>query len=214
MAHDSLGSKNQPQYSSSGASSQAADLSEVANYAAYNGNMKSDVSSVRTGLSGNDLWDGLWFDETDTGIIYRRVAGAWVPWYSTWLPYTPTLSNFAVGTGGSALSFAEYRYEAQEIAVRYAFILGTSGLSMGATPGFSLPVNSQALKTSYEIRLGDSTYVDVSAGGIYPGHVMSTAVGAVQLRHSQGGGTNAVGGSSPFVWAAGDQMVGEFRYRI
>jgi hypothetical protein len=79
MAHDSLGTKNQPQYSATGASSQAADLSEVANYAANIGNRRVDTSTVRTGLTGADVWEGLEFEETDTGYVYTyHTTGGWI----------------------------------------------------------------------------------------------------------------------------------------
>jgi hypothetical protein len=78
MAHDSLGTKNQPQYSATGASSQAADLSEVSNYAANIGNRRVDTSTVRGGLTGADVWQGLEFEETDTARVYRYLSGAWV----------------------------------------------------------------------------------------------------------------------------------------
>lgn len=82
MARDTSGAKNQPQFSSGGVSSQAADLSEVANYAAYNGNRKVDTSTVRGPLAGADLWEGLQFRETDNPsgayLTYEVVGGSWV----------------------------------------------------------------------------------------------------------------------------------------
>jgi hypothetical protein len=80
--HDSLGPKNEPQYSGAGVPADAADLTEVAAYAAKVGNRRSDLDSVRTGLTGADLWDGLQFYATDTGAtwLYKGVSGSgsWV----------------------------------------------------------------------------------------------------------------------------------------
>lgn len=84
--HDSLGTKNQPQYADTGGSDDAADLSEIANYAAKVGNRKADASSVRTALTGSDLWDGLEFFETDTGRTYLYWSG-WVLLFQTPVPW-------------------------------------------------------------------------------------------------------------------------------
>lgn len=77
MAHDSLGTKNQPQYSAAGVPADAADLSEVANYSAKVGNRKIGVASTRAGLTGNDVWPGLEFYETDTDNTYRYRTSGW-----------------------------------------------------------------------------------------------------------------------------------------
>lgn len=79
MARDSSGPKNEPQYSSSSASSQAADLTEVAAYAAKVGNRKADTRANRLAASGADVWVGLMWHETDTDLDYFYSAGnAWV----------------------------------------------------------------------------------------------------------------------------------------
>lgn len=78
MAHDSLGARNQPHYSGAGAPSDAADLTEVSDFAAAMGNRMVDLSSVRTGLTV--VWEGLEFYETDTKLTYLYTAGAWVVW--------------------------------------------------------------------------------------------------------------------------------------
>lgn len=82
MAVDSYGAKNAPQFSAQGAPDDAADLTTIAAYAARVGNRVADTSAVRQQLSGNDLWPGLQFGETDTGNEYLYVVtggtGTWV----------------------------------------------------------------------------------------------------------------------------------------
>ncbi|AGW41749.1 hypothetical protein O159_23110 [Leifsonia xyli subsp. cynodontis DSM 46306] len=56
---------------------QAADLSEVSNYAAGVGNRKTGTSTTRTGLTGADVWDGLEFYETDTGATWEHGSSGW-----------------------------------------------------------------------------------------------------------------------------------------
>jgi hypothetical protein len=77
MAHDSLGPKNQPVFSAAGPPADAADLTEVGEYASVVGNRKADLSTVRTSLSGADVWPGLEFYETDTDITYRYRSTGW-----------------------------------------------------------------------------------------------------------------------------------------
>lgn len=80
MAADDHGPKGEPIYSASGASDDAADLTEVAAYAAEVGNRKVATSAVRAALSGDDVWPGLLFYETDTGLTWIYVAGTgWTP---------------------------------------------------------------------------------------------------------------------------------------
>lgn len=82
---DSSGAKNQPQYAGTGVPADAADLSELGNYAAYVGNRKVGPTSNattpslgRTTATGADVWDGLeWFD-TDLWVPFVRKGGAWV----------------------------------------------------------------------------------------------------------------------------------------
>jgi hypothetical protein len=78
MARDSSGSKNQPQYAGTGAPADAADLSEIATYAALVGNRKVGSTAARTGSTGADVWEGLLWGDTDDGLEYRYTSGAWV----------------------------------------------------------------------------------------------------------------------------------------
>lgn len=79
MARDSSGPKNVPQYAGTGAPADAADLTEVAAYAAAVGNRKSGTTIQMNALLGTvDAWDGLFFGNTTDGFEYRHTAGAWV----------------------------------------------------------------------------------------------------------------------------------------
>lgn len=73
---DSWGSKNQPQYSGVGIPADAADLSQLGNYAALVGNRKALTSAQRVALTGNDRWAGLEVFETDTGTLWLYTT-AW-----------------------------------------------------------------------------------------------------------------------------------------
>lgn len=78
MARDSSGPKNEPNYSGLGAPADAADLTEVATYAARMGNRRTDTSTNRAAATGADLWEGLEWQETDTGNTLMYLSGSWV----------------------------------------------------------------------------------------------------------------------------------------
>lgn len=78
MARDSSGTKNEPQYAPGGAPADAADLTEIAAYAALVGNLKVLTSTDRGLLSGKDRWVGLHVQESDTGLLWRYGSGGWV----------------------------------------------------------------------------------------------------------------------------------------
>ncbi len=77
MAQDSFGAKNQPQYAGTGTPADAADLSQISNYAANVGNRKVGTDSARLALAGADLWVGLLFGATDTGVEWVYLSGGW-----------------------------------------------------------------------------------------------------------------------------------------
>lgn len=86
MARDNSGTKNEPQYTTTGAPADAADLTEIALYASTVGNRKvgptthATPSLGRTTSTGSDVWEGLLWGDTTDGWEYRYTSGAWVQW--------------------------------------------------------------------------------------------------------------------------------------
>lgn len=78
MAADSYGDKNEPQYAGTGVPQDAADLTQVAAYAAKVGNRRVGTTDDRNAVVGTkDAWDGLeWHDLTD-GFAYLYLSGGW-----------------------------------------------------------------------------------------------------------------------------------------
>ncbi|WIA99753.1 hypothetical protein [Curtobacterium sp. MCBA15_012] len=76
MAQDSWGPKHQPQYSGNGVPADAADLSQIANFAALVGNRKVGTSADRAALGADEKWPGLEFYDTDTLASWLYVADA------------------------------------------------------------------------------------------------------------------------------------------
>jgi hypothetical protein len=75
MARDSSGSHNEPVYLGTGGLATAADQNEIVGFAKTVGNARADTSTVRGGLAGADVWNGLQFYETDTDSWYVYSSG-------------------------------------------------------------------------------------------------------------------------------------------
>lgn len=106
MARNSSGPKNEPQYSATGAPSDAADLSEVATYAATVGNRKVGTTSARTALSGADVWEGLDFWDTTLNVLFRYRSGAWTQVYAGTNLVIPTAVSGGTVTASGKVSFS------------------------------------------------------------------------------------------------------------
>jgi hypothetical protein len=224
MARDSSGTKNQPQYATTGAPADAADMSEIANYAAAIGNRVTGTSAQRTGnllpFGAGTLaytpWEGLEWDETDTGMVYRYTSGAWLMKSNLWTTYTPTVVGIVVGTGGTTV--AQWRREGDLVRVRYCFTLGSSGASVASNPTVTLPVNAVALNHPYMNYNGSGSIYDTSLAIPYVTFVGAdnTAVGTFRIYTPGTNGTyTALSATSPIApgWATGDVIQGEFDYR-
>jgi hypothetical protein len=100
------GPRNQPRYDINDEPAFADHLTEVSDYAASTGNRKVGTASDRGALTGLDVWDGLYFWETDTKTGYLRVAGAWKVWTldTGWLALPSLSGNYNAGTNSN------YRY--------------------------------------------------------------------------------------------------------
>jgi hypothetical protein len=79
MAHDSLGTKNQPGYNGGGIPADAADLTEISEYAALVGNHKVLDTTTRLALTGNELWEGLMVYDLTLERLFQYM-GATLGW--------------------------------------------------------------------------------------------------------------------------------------
>lgn len=80
MAQDAVtGPKNEPRFSESGAPEIGTDNTIVAAYAALVGNKKGGTDADRLALTGKDLWEGLFWQNSDgTKTTWLYTAGTWV----------------------------------------------------------------------------------------------------------------------------------------
>ena len=128
-------------------------------------------------------------------------AGAWVA-------YTPTLTNFTLGSGGTSSFY--YQVIGKQVNVRGRITLGTGG-SLSGIPSFTLPVNCVLSNQFWNanVRLldfGTETYL---------GQVSLSTTGA-QVNCIGAAGTYAtslsVNATRPMTWTASDQMDISFSY--
>jgi hypothetical protein len=128
-------------------------------------------------------------------------AGAWVA-------YTPTLTNFTLGSGSTSSFY--YQIIGKQVNVRGRITLGTGG-SLSGIPSFTLPVNcvlsNQFWNTNVRLLdFGTETYL---------GQVSLSTTGA-QVNCIGASGTYAtslsVNATRPMTWTASDQMDISFSY--
>ena len=126
--------------------------------------------------------------------------------------YTPTYTNWTIGTGGSAGTTARFRMTGKWVEGDIFSTLGSSGQSVGTGVTYSLPVTSEA--TANVLR--DIGIATLRAGGAttrngHAVHASTTTGGINQWDVNNDNGTLTA--SSPGVWAAGDWHSVHFKYR-
>lgn len=208
MAADSYGAKQQPQYSGTGKPQSAADLSEIANYAALVGNRKVGSTAARNqAVTDGNVWEGLeWFDTSD-GNLYLLKSGSWLPLFTRWTDFSPQYS----GMSGGATIYAKYRRTLDTCQVRFSWTLGNFpniGTIALVPP---VPIASWVDDTDYlgTVELIDTASVDqryigpvIKSNGNAQARVHQTTATAVGSPIVAGGTTSSV----PFQWTSGDRI--------
>jgi len=132
----------------------------------------------------------------------------WVaPLLGGWDAYTATLSG-TLGSGGVATTV--WRREGDLIRVRYSLVLG-SGSTFLPNPVFTLPVTSAALVAPYLIA-GLGSLWHAGSNPIYPSYPVVSDTTHCAIFYGSPLVSPAFP-STPFTWAAGDTLAGEFTYR-
>lgn len=168
--------------------------------------------TAATGMTEGDIGYQL---DTNVNYLYDGAAwGASQGQVTAWVTYSPTLTNFTVGAGGSPISTVRWRYVGTMIEVDYKFVLGTTGAITGA-PRFTLPVTGASTYVSPAIR-GVGSLIDISAGTIYMSfEAVTTSAGAATIYYN---GSPAppplanISSTAPFTWAVGDILEGAFTF--
>lgn len=138
----------------------------------------------------------------------KLTAGAGSTW--VWQAWTPTFTNWTIGTGGSANTTATYCQIGKTVFFRISSVLGSSGQSVGNNPTFTMPVTATS-HTSAVFPIG--TMAVTNGGNAHNGWVTWATTTTVALRtwdvnNDQG----AVTSTTPFTWAAGGAFFAEGFY--
>lgn len=101
--HDTSGPHNQPHYSENGIPADAADLTEVSDWADLVGNRKVGSTTTRNNLSGADLWPGLEFFDTTLWGTFIYINGGWVQTFDNTKVFHGGTVGIATDAGGSVI---------------------------------------------------------------------------------------------------------------
>jgi len=122
---------------------------------------------------------------------------------AAWESWTPTLANWAIGTGGSASLVARYMQTGKTIHFVLNATLGTSGQSMGSNPTFTLPTASTSAANQFilQIVIGSTPYTGMAAvlGSV------STTVATIYANIVSGSNVTrgSITATVPATWGAG-----------
>lgn len=131
--------------------------------------------------------------------------------------FDPILSNFAIGTGGSAVVDARWKVDGNYIDIRVLATLGSSGQSVGTNVTFTAPIAGRAgvIGSANQGILGLLLMEGTSSSY---GHIRfnNAARTTIQLIVSNSAGTyitnSALSSTVPFTWAAGHSITLNGRY--
>ncbi|WP_353809167.1 hypothetical protein [Agromyces sp. SYSU T00194] len=190
-----------------------ADKNKLRDMIAERGNRREGTNAERDALSGNDLYDGLEFYETDTEETWLYTDD-WALVRKPRTAFTPTWTNLSPGSGAS--TFAEY-------SVHNGWVKGVVVVTLGTSP----TVGDVQLAAPYgtvdesDLRypIGQALFVDDSGGvaGRYMGmlHTLSSSIFRVARMNTGDVGAVAVlTSSTPFSWTSGDQLSITFEYPL
>ncbi|PCN47017.1 hypothetical protein Csp2054_14335 [Curtobacterium sp. 'Ferrero'] len=217
MARDSTGEKGQPQYAGSGVPQDAADLTEVAAYAALVGNRKVGTTADRNqALADGDVWDGLeWYDTTDGGL-YLLQSGSWLPLLTRWTNFSPQYN----GMSGGTTIYSKVRRVLDNAEVRFSWQLGNFPSIGNISLVPPIPIASWLDDTDY---IGTVELINVgsSADDRFIGPVINSngnALARIPTTTGTAAGsainTSATSSSSPFQWTSGDRIRFTLSYPI
>lgn len=189
-----------------------ADLQAAANYAESVGWRRRDTAAARAALGGS-VANGFEFYETDTGITWLRVGGAWTILHQPWTDFTPSTTGFNIGGSGASLREAKYQIENGQCEVRIGWVLGASPTIGDVVISYPVAIASWLPDLS---DIGKTIYYDQSAItlGRIAGTAYKTSSGIRLLAYGTGMVTGALGSSTPFAWTGGDEIHVSARYPI
>jgi hypothetical protein len=140
MASDSKGPKNEPEFAGGGAPQDAADLTEVAKYAALLGNHREGTTAERQNLGPDERWKGLFWSDTETGLVLFYTGAAWVTLGAPGANRSAKGGYFANAVGGGNTVWSR-TYAAKPHARRIVVVVDGAG-GYGSSSGYQTPTLS------------------------------------------------------------------------
>jgi len=191
-----------PEFSGSGTPETAADLTEVAAFAASVGTRLIGTTAERTAY--DHAREGLEWWDTDLDTLYVHNGSGWETVFKDWAAYTPTTVNFT----GTVV--AEYQVVGKTVNVR---IRATLSAALGGQPTFSLPVTASNANPE-PLGMG---WLNDANGTEYPAFIRKNSATTAAPYTINAASTNALlantTASIPFTWASGDIIHMNFSYR-
>jgi hypothetical protein len=134
-----------------------------------------------------------------------------------WAAWSPTPTNFAVGTGGDAGITARYVQLGDFVTCQISIVFGTTGNSVSGAMTVSLPVTARALVTgTSRVPWGNCIMGDTGVAA-YPGQVEqvdgTTARFVFFDSNADGEQTNvSTSSTTPFTWDDADWLTAVWTY--
>jgi hypothetical protein len=149
--------------------------------------------------------EGMFAVTTDDDELDYYNGSAWVPAsrMGSWIPFTPNIINFGVGGGGT--STGAYVLVGKTLHLRLTSTLGT-GFNVSGALTFVLPAGLTIKSGNiFTYRILDNL------SAFYLGLAIAPAASdSVELNVANAVGTyvgfTSISGSSPFLWASGDNI--------
>ncbi len=142
-------------------------------------------------------------------ILSYHTGSAWANamFLTTWVAYTPTLTNITLGSGGTSAFY--YQVVGKQVNVRGRITLGTGGALTGVAT-FTLPVDAILADQFWQ-----SGCILNDGGTFYQGVVrVGTSTATVMATNAAGTYTSVVNTSAtiPFTWGSTDVLNVGFSY--
>jgi hypothetical protein len=218
MSVDEYGDHGEPIFGPT--PSTRADMAAITSFAKTFGNLRFGTSTQRQALTGNGVWDGLWYNETDTHdvYIYDGPLGDWRLYSRQNQAFTPTFSGGV--TVGNGTRYGRYTITNFDVLdLEFTFQLGSTSDITGI-PSLTLPDNLtlNTINGAWRFPLGNAIFYDASENyDLYGVATVSTNT-SIRFRNFNGGDdqTTTVNNNvdALFPWATGDQISANIRARL
>jgi len=139
------------------------------------GNRRNDTAANRAAATGADVWEGLEWYETDTGLSYIYRSGAWVVSLRppTFIPITTFGTNW---TGGTGAQVPGCYISGNRVDLVGSVLIGASGGGGGYSNILTVPASCQPPTTGVRfIGVAATSTAFIYALGLTSGVLSSVA---------------------------------------